>query len=55
VIAPCPFKNISKEFLEEHKIDKVIYASKDGNPYWTEHYQAPIRENKMIFLKYDDS
>lgn len=52
VIPDCPFKNISKEFLEEKNISVVVYATIDGNSGWENHYQEAITKNIIKFIKY---
>ena len=44
VVANCPFQPITKDFLEEKKIDVVVYASEDGQPHWNDHYQEAIKK-----------
>ena len=52
VVANCSFQPLSKDFLEEKKIDVVVYASEDGQPHWTDHYQEAIKKNIMKFIAY---
>jgi ethanolamine-phosphate cytidylyltransferase len=52
VIPDCPFKNITKEFLEEKKISLVVYGTPDGNPGWEDHYQEAMKKNIMKYVKY---
>jgi cytidyltransferase-like protein len=52
VVANCSFQPLSKEFLEEKKIDVVVYASEDGEPSWEDHYQEAIKKNIMKFVAY---
>ena len=53
VIAPCPFNKISKEFLENNKIDIVIYASENDQQKWNTHYEEAIKKNIMKFIPYN--
>lgn len=52
VIPDCPFKNITKDFLENKNISLVVYGTFDGNPGWEDHYQEAIKKNIMKFVKY---
>ena len=52
VVANCSFQPLSNEFLEEKKIDVVVYASEDGQPCWTSHYQEAIKKNIMKYVAY---
>ena len=52
VVANCPFQPITKDFLEEKKIDVVVYASEDGQPHWNDHYQEAIKKNIMKYVTY---
>ena len=58
VIAPAPFKGgIGKDFINNHEIDIVVYASLDGtgNNMWTEHYKEPIKMGIMHYEKYGNN
>ena len=55
VISPAPFYaskfgNLSKDFIQIHNIDHVVYAGELGS--WTSHYQAAIDMDIMITFPY---
>lgn len=55
VISPAPFYNskygnLNSNFLDEHKIDKVVYAGEIGS--WNIHYQEAIDREIMINFPY---
>ena len=50
VIPDCPFGGISKEFIDKHKITKVIYAGNKNT--WNEHYNIPIEMGIMEYIDY---
>ena len=50
VILDCPFGGISKEFIDKHKITKVLYAGNKNT--WTDHYKVPIEMGIMEYIDY---
>ena len=55
VVSPAPFHgtmfgNLSKEFLQKHEIDFVLYAGELGE--WTKHYQDAIDMDIMVNFPY---
>lgn len=53
VIPNCPLGKITNEFMKKYNIDNVVYA---GDPNsWIDHYQIPIKLNKMIYIKYNST
>ena len=53
VIEDCPFGGITKEFIKNHQITKVVYAGDEG--IWEDHYKVPIDMGIMSYIKYDES
>ncbi len=50
VILDCPFGGISKEFIDKHKITKVLYGGNQNT--WTDHYKVPIEMGIMKYIDY---
>jgi cytidyltransferase-like protein len=55
VISPAPFYeskfgDLSKDFIQNHNIDHVVYAGEMGS--WSSHYQAAIDMDIMITFPY---
>ena len=44
------FGGISKEFIDNHKITKVLYAGNKNT--WTDHYKVPIEMGIMEYIDY---
>jgi cytidyltransferase-like protein len=52
VVPDCPFGKITKEFIDEHKINQVYYAGEKNT--WTEHYKVPIDMGIMNYIDYSE-
>ncbi len=53
VISPCPLI-ITKEFLEEHKIDLVVHTHHEDDTSYNFMYNVPIEMRKFTRLEYSD-
>ena len=50
VIQECPFPNITREFIDEHKITQVYFAGEKHE--WRDFYQIPIELGIMNYVPY---
>ena len=53
VIPDCPFGGITKEFINENRITKVVYAGTKDT--WKEHYRVPTEMNIMEYINYSNN